>query len=229
MRWILLFLAILLASMVSLCTQPEEKPGIEQKNQSSIVYNVTLDSSYFEKFKEIIDGDSSPKEKETAILEMAQIAIMLNDSDRVVEYLKDVATTSDDQNVVAAAYAALDIIRDYYPPEALGELAVDVDGELKLGSSVNITANVRAYSNCNGMVGIKRLPIGFELKSNVRYKFEISADEAKSFTFEIVLPEQSGEYPLTVTLFLEKSRFDYQQIDQKIILKVNEEGGEVLY
>ncbi|WP_048064492.1 COG1470 family protein [Archaeoglobus fulgidus] len=229
MRWILLVLVILLASSIPLCSQPGQPESGQESQPAATLYNVTLDSGYFDKLKGVIEGDTTPKEKEKAILEMAQIAVMLNDSDRAIEYLKEVASTSKDQNVVAAAYAAIDLIRDYYPPEVLGELAVDVEGDLKPGSTVNITATVKAYSDCEGMVGIKRgVPEGMELKSNIRYKFEISAEETKKFTF-VVKPEQSDEYALTIALFLEKSRFDYQQVEQEIVLRVDESGGEVVY
>ncbi len=71
--------------IASVCMLSFKKPQEEEMS------NITLDMGYFDKYKQIVEGDNSPKEKENAILNMAQIAIMLNDTERVVDYLKKVA------------------------------------------------------------------------------------------------------------------------------------------
>jgi len=158
------------------------------------LYNTTLDMDYFDKFKQIIEGETSPKEKEEAILNMAQFAIMLNDTDRVVDYLKSVATSAENETVIAAAYAAIDLIRDYYPLEPIGELIAKVDGELKPNSSVKIIATVKGYKDCNGSVGIVRFHQNLdhqnlEVTSNPLYKFNLSSQEKRDFTFELIPKE----------------------------------------
>jgi len=230
MRRLFVFLLIVIVGIISVLVihmlitekgHKEEKP--------SNVTNFTLDKGYFDRFRQIIESnDSSPKEKEKAILNMAQFAVMLNDTDRVVEYLKDVAMRSENEIVIAASYAAIDLIRDYYPIEPIGELIVNADGELKPDSLIKIVATIKVHRDCSGSVGITRIHRNLELTSDLRHKFKASSGDRKDFVFEFV-PKAEGEYPITVSLFLSIDRFDYQEIRQKIVLKVSTEGGEVIY
>ncbi len=68
-----------------------------------------------------------------------------------------------------------------------------------------------------------RVRQNFELKSIVRYKFEMSSGEKKDFTFELV-PKDEGVYPLTIGLFLSLDRFDYQKDQAENLAKHNCRG-----
>ncbi|MBO8182741.1 MAG: hypothetical protein H0Z28_08115 [Archaeoglobus sp.] len=181
---------------------------------------------YFDELKEIIESDADSAAKEDAIIGMAELSIAFNDTERVISYLKEIAYNEENDTVRTAAYAAIDLIRDY-KPIILGDMVVDVEGELKPGVKSVIVVKVTAFSDVTGTVSFARLPKDFEV-SNPYYKLDLDAGEEKEFRFEFT-PKQSGEYAVTIVSHLSTDRVDYYELRQKLLLKIEEDGGEVVY
>jgi hypothetical protein len=113
-------------------------------------------------------------------------------------------------------------------PLNLGEMAVDVEGELKPETATKIIVRIITFENCTGTISLARLPVDFELQSDPFYSFEIFASDEKSFIFEFV-PKKSGEYLITIVLLLSVDRVDSQELRQKLILRINGEDGGITY
>jgi len=237
---------ILLASLAgilyfSISSVHVHKP-IEEREQEGLEYlndiHRSMDPKNISELKEIILNHPDDYVRERAIFVLTDIAIRSNNVDDVIDFLKKIAYNEKDDEVRTAAYANLDLIREYYPIERVGDLKVRVEGDVRKGGNISLV--LTAYSKVDvieAKAGIKRIVNfrgettpetileGAVLSSRNPVRFILNAGESKDASFTIHLKE-SGEYIVSCMLKLDIDRVDYQVIEKQVYLKVEEGGGE---
>jgi len=183
---------------------------------------------YIRELTSVVEKNDDPYVRERAIFTLTDIAIRKYETEKIVDFLREIAMNETEDNVRTAAYANIDLIREYYPLEKQGSLELSVSGDIKKSSSIKLIARISSKVNVeDAIVGIDYLHENIELLSMPYYKTDLKANEPKEFEFELLLKEV-GEYEIPVTLMLSFDRIDYEEIREEILLKVDETGGEVL-
>jgi len=219
--------AILIISMGK--WMKEEKSNPEEVD-TKYLERMQLDppEDYIQELMSVVEKNKDPYVRERAIFTLTDIAIRKYETEKIVDFLKEIAMKETEDNVRTAAYANIDLIREYYPLEKQGSLELSVSGDIKKSSSIKLIARISSKVNVeDAIVGIDYLHKNIELLSMPYYKTDLKANEPKEFEFELLLKEV-GEYEIPVTLMLSFDRIDYEEIREEILLKVDETGGEVL-
>jgi hypothetical protein len=184
-------------------------------------------NDYIDELVSIVKENEDPYVRERAVFTLVDIAIEGNETEEIVDFLKELAMNETDDNVRTAAYANIDLIRDLYPPEKKGAIALYFLGDIKKGSEVSLVAEVSSatYLNEEAILGITSLPDGIELLSPGVLKLELEANIPQEVDFNLRL-NQTGEYIIAVALKLSFDRIDYEIIHKDVYLVVNESDGE---
>jgi len=209
----------------------EEKPEVSEENieyLESMQLNPPKD--YIKKLTSIIKTNENSYMRERAIFTLTDVAIRKYETEKIIDFLKEVARNEKEDNVRTAAYANIDLIREYYPLEKQGSLELSILGEIKKNSKIKLIAKISSKVDVEeAIVGIDTthqniVPVNVSVPV---YKLELRANQPEEVEFELLLKEV-GEYEIPVTLILSFDRIDYEEIREEILLKVDETGGEVL-
>lgn len=177
---------------------------------------------YIKKLELVIQKNNDPYTKEKAIFTLTDIAIRKYETEKIVDFLKEMAMNEKTNNLRTAAYANLDLIREHNPLEKHGSLSLSVFGEIKKNSKIILVARVLANVDVEeARVGINKLNKNIELlnTSQMVYQLSLKANQPQEAEFELFLKER-GEYEIPVTLILSSDRVDYEEITEEINLVV---------
>lgn len=184
---------------------------------------------YIDQLTLIVEKNKDPYVRETAIFALTDIASRKDETDKIIDFLKNVGINETDDNVRSAAHANIDLIRDRYPLEKKGALELSISGDVKKGATIILTARVSATTDiAEAMIGIDRLHQNIDMVSAPFPKFSLEANEPKELKFTVLLKE-TGEYTIPVTLFFSFDTFDSEETENGVLLKVYEDSGEVIY
>jgi hypothetical protein len=183
--------------------------------------------NYVEKLTSIVESHEDPYVRERAVFTLVDIAIDGNETEEIVDFLKDVAMNEPDDNVRTAAYANVDLIRDLFPPDRKGSLELSLSGEISQGAEVQLIAEVLSSLDLEeeAILGIVSLPDGIELLSTGVLKVQLEANVPQEVGFDLRLNEP-GDYVITVALKLSFDRIDYEEIRKNVYLAVHQLDGE---
>jgi len=182
---------------------------------------------YVEQLESIVRENDDPYVRERAVFTMTDIAIDGNETDQIVDFLKDLAMNEKDDNVRTAAYANVDLIRDLFPPESKGSLELSLDGDIRRGAAVEIVAEVSSTVDLEeaAIVGIISLPDGIAPVSDGVVKVKLAAGVPQRVGYDLRL-DDTGEYIISFALKLSFDRIDYEVIHKGVYLAVSESGGD---
>ncbi len=181
---------------------------------------------YIEQLKDIIVSGTDPYIRERGIFTLTDIALRENDTDEIVDFLKDIAVNESNDNVRTAAYANVDLIRQTHPLPRQGSLELTISGEIKKGSTITLIATISSSIEVSdAIIGIQRLHHDIEPVSSPATNVHLNAGETQRLEFELKLNE-TGEYTIPVTLMLSFDQVDYEEIHREVVLTVNETSGE---
>jgi hypothetical protein len=185
--------------------------------------------NYIEKLTSVAQDNDDPYIRERAVFTLTDIAVELNETEDIIDFLKVLAMDETEDDVRTAAYANIDLIRDLFPPEKQGFLELHLSGNIGKGSEVALIAKVSSTIDLEeeAILGIISLPDGIELLSTGVLKLELEANVPKEVGFDLRL-NQTGEYIITVALKLSFDRIDYEEVHKDVYLTVNESGGEFI-
>jgi len=223
-KWLAVLAAVVVALAVSL-------PIVLGSDTVDVEYLEAMrmdpPADYAEKLTSIVEEHEDPYVRERAVFTLVDIAVEGNETDEIIDFLKDLAMNEADDNVRTAAYANLDLIRDLFPPESKGSLELSLDGEIRHGAEVQLVAEVSSTVDLEeaAIVGIISLPDGIELLSDGVVKVKLAAGVPQAVGFDLRLNE-TGEYIVSLALKLSFDRIDYEVIHKDVYLAVNESGGE---
>jgi hypothetical protein len=185
---------------------------------------------YIKKLEAVVEKNKDPYTRERAIFTLTNITIKKEETDKVIDFLKKIAMNEKEDNVRSAAYANIDLIRDYYPLEKQGSFDLSLSGDIKKNGKIKIVAKVSSKIDVKeARVGISSLHKNIRLLEPFRpvYKFSLNANEPKEFEFNFNLKEV-GEYKIPFSFILSFDRIDYEEIVKEIFLKVGESSGEII-
>lgn len=224
----LVIVALTIASVYLIIENFPEREREEEITVSDIeAIMINPGDNYIEELEEIIETHENASVREAAILALADITIMKNETEQVVDFLKDIAMNEKEVNVRSAAYAALDLIREIYPLEKKGTLEVDIIGDIKKNGNIILVATISSTVDVEGSIAIEYLHLNIEpLTAPFKY-VNLEADISQDVEFELHL-EDVGEYFIPVILMLSFDRVDYEITKKKIFMNVYEDSGEVL-
>jgi len=221
---IVIALVLIGVLLMSLGGGPSTVPGSQSTGgEPETVEEIQLDppDDYIQRLKDIIDNDPDPYARETALLALTEIALREDDTEEIMDYLKDLAMEEEDENVRTSAYVSIDLIRDKFPLEPKGSLQLTVDGELKTGEAITLIATVSStVAQETAIVAITSLDNEIKLVSDKgTVKFPLNVNEPKEAKFDLKLKE-AGEYTIPVTFMLSFDRIDYEKVKKEIVLEV---------
>jgi|YelNatPaOPRAMG01_1025707.scaffolds.fasta_scaffold08802_6 hypothetical protein len=184
---------------------------------------------YIKKLEAVVEKNKDPYARERAIFTLTNITIKKQETDKVIDFLKKIAMNEKEDNVRSAAYANIDLIRDYYPLEKQGSFDLSLSGDIKKNGKIKIVAKVSSKIDVKeARVGISSLHKNIKLEPyQPVHKFSLKANEPKEFEFNLLLKE-TGEYEIPFSFILSFDRIDYEEIVKEIFLKVGESSGEVI-
>lgn len=177
---------------------------------------------------EVIKSHSDDEVREEAVFVLTDTALETGtEVDKVIDFLKGVATGDENEAVATAAFANIDLARKTYPLESKGSLRLSVLGNIARGNTVTLMAEVGSSSNVeDAIVGIIALHPNIQLlsqKSSIRLPLKAGQFNYVSFPLQL---KETGEYLIRVGLKLNFDQVDYEFIDKSIYLKVGETSGE---
>ncbi|NQT72096.1 MAG: hypothetical protein HQ553_04920 [Chloroflexi bacterium] len=232
---VLVIIVIMLLSLTIACgcNDDNETPSAEiQKLDVTDLEAIQLNHSenYIQDLMQVIDENEDQYIRERAIFTLTDIAIRENETEQVVDFLKNIASNEEDDNVRTSAYANIDLIRDKYPLEKQGSLELFVTGEIHKGNIITLVARISSAIDLEEIatVGIVSLEKGIDLLSDGVHKIPLEANVPVDIEFDLSLTE-TGQFVIPVTLKLSFDRIDYEKIQEEIGLIVNESDGELVY
>lgn len=211
----------------------DETPDTEAQKQDIVDLEETQlnpSEDYVQDLIQVIDESEDQYVRERAIFTLTDIAIRGNETEQVIDFLKDIAMNEHDENVRTSAYANIDLIRDEYPLEKQGSLELLVNGEIRQGNIITLVARISSAIDLEEVatVGIVSLPSGLDLLSDGVHKIQLEANVPVDIGFDLSLNE-TGQFIVPVALKLSFDRIDYEKIREEIGLVVNESDGELVY
>ncbi|MDD1707603.1 MAG: hypothetical protein LUQ33_00330 [Methanoregulaceae archaeon] len=181
---------------------------------------------YIDELTGIIEESEDQQIRDAAINVLTDIAIRRSETDKIIDFLKDLAAHEEDPVIMSAAYAGIDLIRDSYPLPPMGSLNLSVRGEVKRGGEVEIVATIASTTDIpKAVLGLDFPPDSVEMLDPPVYYTTLSAKQPVTHTFPIRLL-QTGEVKIPVQLTLSTDLTDYEQIDRSILFVVREGNGE---
>lgn len=202
------------------CDQASRTDRVKVEDLEAMQVDVPDD--YISKLKAIIEGDSDPYVRERAVFTLAEIAVRRHETGDVVGIVREVAENESDDNVRTAAYANLDVIRSYAPPENNSTLELNVTGDLRKGETITLTAKVSSRIDIEkeAMLSIPSLHNNVELVSGSRVqKIRLQAGEPREVEYKLKLNE-TGTYFVPVSLLVSLSRTEHEKLREEVHLVV---------
>jgi len=182
---------------------------------------------YIQRLEETVNTSGDAYIRERALLALTDITIRKNETDEIVDFLKNIAINEEEDNVMSAAYASLDLIREIYPPDWYGTLELHLVGDIKKHGNVTLIATIGCTVDAEALVGIDKLHINMEPITDPVKKVQLVANTPQQIEFELHVKDV-GEYFVPVTLILGIDIVDYETISKTIYIDVHEDFGEVL-
>jgi hypothetical protein len=184
--------------------------------------------TYIEELTLIIERNQDQAVRDAAVNTLTDIAIRRSETERIMDFLKDLTLDEEDPVIMSAAYASIDLIRDAYPLPPMGSLNLSVRGNVKRGEDIEIIATFSSTQNIEKAVLGLDIPLDFiePVTPYILYT-NLTANTPKMHTFQVHILE-SGEIRIPVQLLVSTDRTDYEQIDREVQLIVRDTGGEYL-
>jgi len=232
----LVALAAIAALATVLSIRPWSSAGGEKAKEADAGYvsdlHMRLNPKDIPELKEIVRLNPDSDTRQRAISVMTDIAMRKNVTEEVVDFLKGIASEEEDAAVRSHAYANLDLIREFYPLEKMGDLSVGVEGEIKEGSSITLVATASSTVDVGeATVGVQKLAqyaseqaVDIRLDSRNPIRFPLKAGETKEASFEVYLGKE-GRYLVLLALTLDLDKVDSQTAEKEVYLAVGKTGG----
>lgn len=180
---------------------------------------------YIQKLTGIIQTNRDPYIRESAVFTLTDIAIKKNETGRIYDFLREIATNEKETNVQSAAFATIYRIKTVYPEEPKATLDVTIQGPIQQGANITLIATVSFPNQAvKAIVGINRFSNTIELLSNPVVKLNLSDQSPRAIPFKIKILRK-GSYYIPVTLKVSYNRVDEDTIKKRIIITVNETSG----
>jgi hypothetical protein len=235
---IVVVIAVLLVSFYLVTMEKEEpKDEADDDNISDETDNeyteyfesLLLDppEDYMEALMSLVEENEDSYVRESAIFTLTDLKIRDNETDDIIDFLKDIAMNEEDENVRTAAYANIDLIRDVYPLEKQGSLELHVTGDIMKNNNITILANVSSNVTLEeeAIVGINSWDDKIDMLSERMFKLNLEANITQQVSFVLHLND-TGEFFIPVTLKLCFDIIESENIKKQIYLNVEESDGE---
>lgn len=218
-----LVLALLLS--VSNCVCGQDKMTVDD------VYDIQINpgDNYIQELQEVIqDKGQDAYTRETAVLVLADISMNKSETHKVVDFLKDIAANETEEDVRTAAYAALDLIGDAYPPEPKGTLDLKIAGDIRKGADVTLVVTVTSAVDIESLVAVSRLHEDIQAVTQPIVRVNLKANVPQDVEFGLHLGGL-GEFFIRVTSTLSFDLTESEVLGKRIYILVGEQSGEVLF
>jgi hypothetical protein len=211
-----------------------EEGGLETLDKTAKIDIEHLDSlllnpdeDYIQELTSIIKSNSHPYVRERGIFTLTDITIRKKETEKIVDFLKEIAMDEKEDNVRTAAYANIYLIRNINPLEKRGSLDMSVTGDIKKGANITLNAKISSSVTLDeeAIIGVRQLPDNIELLSNGAYRIKLIANNPQEIEFDLHLKE-TGNYMFPVNLKLSFDRIDYELVTKQAHIEVGERTGE---
>lgn len=227
----LLFFPLTLSYTIGWCSPTLPLPPPRDVNIEYLeAMQRVLPENYFEVIRYILDHTTDPYIRHRAVFTLTDIALNKYEADNIIDFLTKLAMDEKADDIRTSAYASIDLIRSVYRSDKRGSLDLFVSGDTKKGGTIVLIAKVTSTiaTQEEAIVGITSLHNNIELLSdNAVQRMHLRANEPHEIRFDLKLTE-TGNYFIPVTVLISFGRIDYEQIDKKIYLEVNDEFDNCL-
>jgi len=201
-----------------------------QPEDATVDYLISIQkkppNDYISELILIIQKNKNQKVRDAAVNTLTGIAIRKGEPDKIIGFLKDLTVNEKDPVLMSAAYAGVDRIRSEYPLPPMGSLDLSVNGNVKKGGTVSITATFSSTTDIDKAVLGLDFP-GDLIETITPHVFytNLTANKPMTHTFQIRILK-TGQFKVPVELMVSTDRTDYEQIERVILFEVRENDGE---
>jgi hypothetical protein len=183
-------------------------------------------ADYIDYLEQVIRKNRDQTVRDVAVNTLTSITIRRGETDKVMGFLKDLTVSEKDPAVMSAAHTGIDRIREKYPLPPMGALDVSVNGNIRKGGEVTISATFSSTTNIDSAVLSLDYP-GNSVESidHPLYYTSLAANIPVTHAYRIRLLA-TGEYKVPVNLMVSTDRTDYEQLQQTVVFTVRENNGE---
>jgi len=183
-------------------------------------------ADYVSELELIIRKNKNQTVRDVAVNTLTGIAIRKGEPDKVIAFLKDLTVNEKDPVIMSAAYAGIDRIRDRYPLPPMGLLDISVNGKVKKGAEVALTATFSSPADIEKAVISLDFPgDSVEMINAPVYYTNLTANTPAVYTFQLRILK-TGQFKVPVELMVSTDRTDYEQVERVILFDVRDSDGE---
>lgn len=183
-------------------------------------------NDYISELTLIIQKNKNQTVRDVAVNTLTSIAMRKGEPEKIMGFLKDLTVSEKDPVIMSAAYAGIDRIRNRYPLPPMGSMNISVNGKVKKGGEVAITATFSATTAVDSAVLSLDFPGSFiEMIDHPVYYTNLTANTPMTHTFRFRIL-RTGQFKIPVELMVSTDRTDFEQIERIVLFDVRETGGE---
>jgi len=201
-----------------------------QKNTEDMAYLEQLQENppdnYILTLESLIRTHPDPYIRERGIFTLTSIALEKNETEKITEFLKDIAINGPEGNVMTAAYANMFFIRQQYPLEKVGSLNLTVVGNIRKNATIKVIATISSTRDIQkAVIGIDHVNPNITVLSSPDPSMSLKVHEPQNLEYELKL-EKIGTYVLPFSVILSFDQVDYEKVEKRVFLVVHETSGE---
>jgi hypothetical protein len=204
--------------------------GRPRPEDATVDYLISIQKNppgdYIDVLEQVIRKNGNQTVRDVAVNTMTSIAIRKGETDKITMFMKDLTVNEKDPVIMSAAYAGIDRIRSKNPLPPMGSLGLSLDGKVRKGAEIAITATVSSTRDIDKAVLGLDYP-GDKVEAITPYILytNLTANTPITHTFRIRLLS-TGQYKIPVELMVSTDRTDYEQVERTISFDVRESDGE---
>lgn len=213
----------IIAGLVFFSIPSKEPPNPDQDYLDALQGNPP--DNYIDQLKTLITTHPDPYVREKGIITLTEIAISKNESEKISGFLKDLALNATDESVRMEADASYGLIRSEKPLPQKAVMKISIEDNIRKGATISLLVDFHSsVENNNVHIGISSLNNSIALSSPQIVGVQVKANQPQRVKFSLNLKEE-GRYIIPVVYTMSFDRLDYEKIQKRVFLIVNQTGG----
>jgi hypothetical protein len=182
-------------------------------------------ADYIGKLETLIMTSPDPDVRSQGIITLTEIAMERNESEKISGFLKELAMNATGDSVWMAADSSYGLIRSENPPPDKAGMTITIKDPIRKDATIALLVDFTStIDNSDVRIDIPSLDNSIGLLSNKTVRFPVKANQPQRITFSLK-PQKEGKYIIPVVYTMSFDRLDYEKVQKRVFLTVNQTGG----